>query len=379
MDPKLKVESVPPALRPGVIEDSADCTWFVINPCFHRGLKEAVETFPAAEWFYTVSSDAIPVKTFAEMYTGLRDDPRSRIEFSKMIFDRNAPKASNWVLLSRPLASTLSEMKDLWINEKYHTTTDLHLRAGADEWAVYLPLLKRFGEDFFAGLHPGIISVAPEARPLNEILNTFACWGYCDVWGTFESHLPPVFTNLIPGAFDRIRSSATVTHARKFRLNTTVAGCPARRVYVTMREAELSLGHLESIKRESVRPERRKTAGRDRSGIVLEPVSWSAANFGPYHANATCTITDFVSWRLNLNSTIQTEEEKGPLILLPSNYQSFQSIEAQHRGLIRTQTYGVRQELIDRYNIELPEITTTTTTTTTTTETTTTSAVSPNT
>lgn len=337
-------------MRPGIIEDGADCIWRMINPCFHRGLKEAVDKFERAEWFYTVASDAVPVKPFSEMYKSLLEDPRNRLEFAKMVFDRHAPKVFNWVLFTREIASVLVGRPDDWVHEMFRTIDETGSQAGSDEWAVYLPLLDHFGEGFFFKQHPGVVLLKYEVRPLDSSVNTFACWGSCASYGSIEGSGPHLFRALNRTGFERMHSSATVTHARKFDLNSTVNGCPARRHHVAApAEKTLSLDHLRSKQRANVTPDKRTTSGRNRTGIINISDSWATSNFGPYYAQSICSITDFITWRLNLNSTAIEPEEQGSSTLHPPGYQWFYNLEQQKEALVSSGIFGVRPEIIAEY------------------------------
>lgn len=176
VDSSAVQENVPESLKAGILDVHSPCYWGNLNPCTHRVLSEGLSRRNASEWFAMLSADSIPIRSFRDIYMDLLNDRRSRIDILNLYFTESLPKASNWFIANREHATLLVE-DESWLQADF-LHISIYLQGAADEYAMFGPLLNKYGEEFFDQIFTGLRWTQPQstfAAPLYSCWRTVRC------------------------------------------------------------------------------------------------------------------------------------------------------------------------------------------------------------
>lgn len=175
VDRKIVVEGTPQALQRGILKETVNCAWGNLNPCVARLLGHALRERPHAQWFIMVSPDAVPLKSFKELYTELMRDRRTRMTFIDLYFHLGMPRVCNWFVLSRAHTETMIRRQEEWMDGRFIFVTGL-LQGAADEYDFFWPLLDEYGEGLFRQINPGLQLTNRNAAWKQMSTPLYNCW-----------------------------------------------------------------------------------------------------------------------------------------------------------------------------------------------------------
>lgn len=121
-----------------VIRTDHPCQWGFLTQCEAELLRTSLSRAPKSEYFILVSGDAVPLKSYAYIFSHLNEGRRSLFDIVSTSFLKSkTAKAKQWFVLLRKHAELLAANENLWAHQDWkmlgrHGTEGF---AAPDEWA----------------------------------------------------------------------------------------------------------------------------------------------------------------------------------------------------------------------------------------------------